>query len=316
MKLTNEKISTFIDKIYPNIGTISSIRPLHSQINSETYEILTNNDNFVLHHNNFDNKKRIEKMCQILNEIHGYNSKIIFPIKTKYGNFSKNNWYLTKFEVGSFFSGNKKEFLNLAKNLSLLHKKLNNNYHYPFRPNQRNYNLFQQNEILIIKRKLSKIKYLSKFEKLIKKNFEIVETEINKNLLYVNKNFIQKQIIHFDLHPGNIIFENNNVKCFLDFNSMRMGNPMEDVVFSSFRFACKISQKPKTISDLMINFLDEYDNEKIIYENSDLQFMLIRCILYRVCFILRKYFFQLSDLWLSDLENQLFYLKLARKIFK
>lgn len=315
MKFDEKKLSTFINNTYANLGIISSISLLNSHENGETYQILTNNGDFVLHRNKSDNKKRIEKMCQILSEVHECNCKVIFPIKTKYDDFSKNNYYLTKFEKGDFFVGTKKEFINLAKNLSLLHKNFNNQY-YPFKPNQRNYNLFQENELSIIKRKISKIKTPSKFEKLIKQNLHIIEIEIKKNILYLDKTVIQKQIIHFDLHPRNVIFENGDVKCFLDFNSMRMGNPIQDVVFSGFRFACQISQNHKIISDLMITFLDKYNDKKISYENSYLQFILIRSILIRICFILRKYFFQSSDSWISDLENQLFYLKLAKKILK
>lgn len=317
MKFTKKRISTIIEEIYPKIGIICSINQLeHTNVNSETYKIITNKGKFVFHHNNFDKKRRIEKMCEILNKVSTNYSKIVQPIKTKEGDFSKNNCYLTKYEEGKKFSGSKKEFFNLAKNLSKLHKKFNeNDFNYLFRPNQQNYKLLNLNEILIIEQKLLKIKDFTKNENIVKQNLKIIKIEIEQNLLFTNKIISQKQLIHFDLHPENLLFKNGDVKLFLDFNSMRMSYPMEDIIFSSFRFACKISQNPKVIRELIISFFTKYSNRKIFYNKSELNFLLIRCILYRICFILRKYFFQFSTLWISDLQSQLNYLKLAKKIF-
>lgn len=315
MLFNQEKLSNFIKKNYSNIGQIISVRQFHFQKNSETYEVITKKGHFVLHHNNFDNKLRTEKMCLLLNKISKQNSKIICPLKTRENTFSKNNWYLTKFEDGKIFSGKRKEFFNLSKNLLLLHKNLKNiSNDYNFRPNHKNYKLLESDEILKIKKKLFKNK-LTKHEKIVKQNFSIIEFEIKKSMAFQKKILSKKQVIHFDLHPGNILFKNSNVKLFLDFNSMRIGYPIEDVMFSSFRFAYVISKNPKKIHFMIFSFLNEYYNNNIPFENSELKLILIRNILYRICFILRNHFFNFSDYWISDLEKQIEYLKLIKKIF-
>jgi Ser/Thr protein kinase RdoA (MazF antagonist) len=315
MKSINDKIDSLFENFYPNLGTISSIDPLSLQENSETHKIVTNKGKYVFHHNKFDNKKRIEKMCQILNEISKNDSKTVQFIEMNYNDFSKNSCYLTNFVEGKKFHGTKKEFLNLSKNLFNLHKKLNDiTFHYPFYPNRKNYALLQGNDILILKRKLSKIDHRSKNENVLIKNFRIIENEIQQTLSYVQKDTSQKQLIHFDLHPGNVLFKNNNVNVFLDFNSMRYGHILEDVVFCGFRFAYNMTKQPKSIFNLIILFLKNYD-ENLDYVVSDLKFFLTRCILNRICFILRKKFFQHSDLWFDNLSSQINYLKLTKKIF-
>jgi Ser/Thr protein kinase RdoA (MazF antagonist) len=310
------KISIFVENFYPEIGTILSISSMHSLINSDTYKIIADKGSYVLHHNKYDKKKRIEKMCQILNEISESNSKVIQFLKNKNGDFSKNNYYLSKFEDGQIFSGNKKKYFDLAKKLVVLHTKLDKySIDYLFKPNYKYYKLLKKDELLIIKNKISKIKNLTKIDSIIKKNLLLIENEITKSHTYPNNIFLKKQLIHFDLHPGNIIFENDSVKLFLDFNSMRNGFLMEDVLFCGFRFAYKIDSRPKYLYRLLKSFIKEYDDKTIVFTDSDLDFLLSRFILYRISFILKNHFISNSDLWLSDLENQLRYLKSTKKMF-
>ena len=116
MKSMNNKIPILIRDFYSNLGTIQSIECIHSETNSEIHKISTKNDQYLLHHNMFDNDKRIEKMCQVLNQISIFNPNVIKPIKNQFKNFSQNKFYLTKFENGELFSGSQKEYFDLAKN--------------------------------------------------------------------------------------------------------------------------------------------------------------------------------------------------------
>ena len=317
MRFSNDRIPEFVREFYPNLGTILSTNTLFLQENSETYKISTKKGQYVLHHNKFDSTKRIEKMCQILDEISKNNSKVIQLIKNKNNAFSENKCFLTKFKDGNKFSGTKKEFLDLARNLSCLHSKLEkSNTEYSFRPNQNYYSFLTINEINKINKILEKNKQLTKTEKIIRKNFLLIVNELERNSLYFFKNSAKKQIIHFDLHPGNVLFDKKSVNMFLDFNSMRYGHAVEDVIFSAFRFASQIDKNPIQIYKLITLYLKKYYDEKIIYNKYDLEYFLIRSILYRICFILKKYFFHHSTLWISDIQNQLNYLKLAKKTFR
>lgn len=312
MKFTNKTVLYFTEKFYPHIGTIYSVKPLFSRENSLLFKIITSKGQYVFHHNTNDKKSRIEKMCNLLNYISKNDSIIIQFIKNKTNEFSKNQCYLTKFEIGNTFAKNKNQYLNLAKKLSLLHRTLSKSkISYSFSPNQKFYSLLKPEEILFIKKKIRSSS--SKHEFLIKQNFSMIENEIKNISAFVAKTYLDKQLIHFDIHPGNVLFKNNAI-VFLDFNSMRNGYVIEDVVFSGFRFAYQINSHPKHISQLLLSFIKTYD-KKIIIDEKELKVFLIRCILYRICFILKKHFFQLSDSWISDLEQQLKFLKLAKNTF-
>lgn len=316
MKSINNKIPILIRDFYSNLGTIQSIECIHSEINSEIHKITTKNDQYLLHHNIFDNDKRIEKMCQVLNQISISNTNVIKPIKNQFKNFSQNKFYLTKFESGKLFSGSKKEYFDLAKKLNTLHKQLDNyNLEYNFRPNHNSYKLFTNKEITIIKKQLLKIKHKDKIDLIIHKNIPFIENQITKSSTIIKNKTFKKQLIHFDLHPNNVLFTNKSAKLFLDFNSMRKGYLIEDILFCGFRFGYQVSSNPKIIYNLLHLFLKKYFNKKISYTDKDLNYFLSRFILYRICFILRIHFFSNSDLWISDFNNQLKYLKLVNKIF-
>ena len=96
---------------------------------------------------------------------------------------------------------------------------------------------------------------------------------------------------------------------------MRKGYLIEDILFCGFRFGYQVSSNPKIIYNLLHLFLKKYFNKNISYTDKDLNYFLSRFILYRICFILRNHFFSNSDLWISDFNNQLKYLKLVNKIF-
>ena len=317
MKSIDDEISIIVRDFYSNLGTIQSIECIHSQINSEIYKISTKNQQFLLHHSKYDSDKRIEKMCKILNQISKNNQNVIKSIKNQFGNFSQNKFYVTKFENGKLFSGSKKEYFDLAKKLNILHKQLDNyNLKYNFRPNNKSYKLFTNKEFVIIKKQLLKIKYKDKIDTIIDKNILFIENQITKYSIIPKNNIFEKQLIHFDLHPNNVLFINKSLKLFLDFNSMRKGYLIEDVLFCGFRFGYQISSNPKIIHNLLHLFLKKYFNKKISYTDEDLNYFLSRFILYRICFILRNHFFSKSNLWVSDFNNQLKYLKLINKIFR
>ncbi len=126
----------------------------------------------------------------------------------------------------------------------------------------------------------------------------------------------KKQLIHGDLHPKNVIFSNNKVKVILDLNSMRNGLKIEDVVFASFRFGSYYTNDIKKIMISMETFVQTY----LLYNYLDdvelkyFHFFLKHMILSRISFLLKKRYFQNSNLWKKDLMKHLKSLKIADKI--
>ena len=148
------------------------------------------------------------------------------------------------------------------------------------------------------------------------------ELGIKQSILdYQNSNIIKKlnlkkQLIHGDLHPKNVIFSNNKVKVFLDFNSMRKGLKIEDVMFSSFRFASFYSSDTKKILISMETFLKTYlsYNKLDTVELENYHYFLKHMILSRISFLLKKRYFHNSNLWKKDLTKHLNSLKIVEKM--
>ena len=152
---------------------------------------------------------------------------------------------------------------------------------------------------------------------LIFKNLNFLESltfESNFEKQY-NKLKFKKQLIHFDLHPGNILFSNNKVSGILDFNAMRQGFIIQDVVFSSFRFAILQTNSPLKVQNIIQNFMNLYNENNPIPKQSEYAFEILQHILLgRVNYILKKRYFFNSNIWINDLTRNIASLILANKI--
>lgn len=242
------------------------------------------------------------------------------PIKRKDGNFvdSKNRIFLTKFYSGKQFDGSTHELIDLAKNIALLHKilvKYTGTYNY--RTNQKFYKILSKYDLQRIKNLILSKKKKKSFDLKVLKNFEFIQKCISEDKIILKKiKNMKKQLIHSDLHPGNVIFHNNKVVAIIDFNSLKKGNLFEDLAFSTFRFGSyglKDSEKIKKRIELFLEIYRKYnsfDNKQLF----EIGLFFRHMTLYRLCYILRKYYFKNSHLWLRDFDKHLNYLKLEKKI--
>ena len=144
-----------------------------------------------------------------------------------------------------------------------------------------------------------------------------IHTKINKYKSFIDydRTKFKKQLIHFDLHPGNILFLNNKVSGILDFNAMRQGFIIQDVVFSSFRFAILQTNSPLKVQNIIQNFMNLYNENNPIPKQSEYAFEILQHILLgRVNYILKKRYFFNSNIWINDLTRNITSLILANKI--
>ena len=143
------------------------------------------------------------------------------------------------------------------------------------------------------------------------KNFEILKKSIEENstaFQNVKNKFKQKQLIHHDLHPDNVIFNNNKLQAIIDFNSMRKGFVIQDISFAFFRFI-NIS-KLKDIRKEKIIFIQTYIKYNKIEIDEELVDEFFKYeILKRLSFIIRKKYFHNSVRWIKDFEKNIVYLK-------
>lgn len=315
--MSSINISEYIEEYYPNVSQIKKIK-IKKSINSINYNIQTKNDNYILR-NFLDGSKplQIEKICKIMNFCKKRNVKVIEPLKNKKGSFvdTKKLVYLSKFYEGKLFSGNPKQIQSLAKNLAVLHSVLKiNKISYNYRTNYQYYKTLNFKELQKIKKRL---KNINPFEKNLSNNYEFLIkcfNEDEKKTSILKRHMPKKQLIHHDLHPGNVIFDRNEVSAIIDFNSLRKGLPIEDITFASVRFGSYNNSNKKRILDRIRNFVETYTAYNEIENNQlkEFNFYFSHEILSRISYILRMKYFRYSELWLKDFGMFLKFLKLAQ----
>ena len=317
-------VKDFFKENYSGIGTIKNFKTIQSnKINSINYLINTTRRKYVLH--NYLEKlssQKIEKICQIINFCAKNKVKVSKPIIQNDGNYTdfKNRVFLTEYYKRMPYKGTEREIIDAAKNLANLHKALKkSSIVYNFKTNEKYYKILTEKEFQKINSIILKKKKKYSLDKLILQNISFIQKILkhsSNNLNSISKLKFKKQLMHYDFHPGNVIFNNKKLVSIIDFNSMKMGLILEDVAFGSFRFALLNSRSIKDISRKIELFTETYNENNEINENYHqyLQSFLRRELLRRLSFILRKRYFYNSDLWSTDFEKNLKFLKLANKL--
>ena len=309
-----------IQENYNNIGKCRNYKLINAQnINSINYLINTSKQKFVLR--TFSNNSQInkmEKICEIMDFCVTNDAKVYRPIKTNDGTFviPREKAFLTEFYTGTHFSGSEKEIISVAKALARLHKTLEAvKIQYNFRTNQSYYKIITDAEI-------------KKIIGLLKKKTDPIDIKINKKMPYIIERIqniskkttdskIKHHLIHHDLHPGNIIFQNKNVNVIIDFNSMRKGYRIEDVGFAGFRFAEQHSTTKDMIKNKLNLFCNTYnkENELSSKELENLSVLLEKKFLGRISYVLRKRYFRNDNSWIVDFDKNIKFLKIIQGLF-
>ncbi len=313
-----KETENFLKVNYSHLKKIHNIQLLdHNNINSINYLISTKTSKFVLHKiTDGSQSEKINSMCNILNYCSKNNAKVPKPITNNQNTYSKNSIYLTKYYEGNLFSGTKQEFKETAKEFAILHKTLSHNsIPYNFRIFQNSYKILQNDEIKLILKIIKNKKSTTPFDRLFLNNKDFIVKIIfeHKKLENENKSFERnsKQLIHNDLHPKNIIYHNRRVSVILDFGSMRKGNILEDIAFTSYRFSTHNTKKISDIKNNIVFFINEYlnHNELSIINSKRLEYFFIKKILNRLSFILKMNYFSNSFIWNSDFIKHIRFLQ-------
>jgi len=173
------------------------------------------------------------------------------PIKSLEGGLfvaNKNNYYaLFSFIQGSHFLPAKVNYLAVAKEVGNLHKVLGSldkkNIEKIKKLSQANKNIYY-NRIKIysvkdlerIEQKIEKIKNQNKTIKIIKQELPFLKNTIQEVSCYLPQlKKLPKSIIHSDLHPHNLLINNQKVAAILDFDSMRESERVRDVAVAMYR---------------------------------------------------------------------------------
>jgi len=317
------KIKSYLESNYPGIGKVNRYEKLsHHNINSLNHLIYSQSGKYLLKQiTNSSSGKKIEKICEILNFCYHKKVKVPKLIQRFDGKFvDKKNITLSKFYSGNKFDGTVKEIQDLAKNVAILHKILRRHHgSFNYRTNEKFYKLLTLKELKNIQKKIEAKKRRTKLDMIFMQNYSYIKNclvgDFETNKIIKKQNF-QKQIIHSDLHPENVIFQKRKLLVILDFESMKSGRTLEDLAFAACRFGCynttssyAIKKKIKLFVDayLTVNYVDKQELNYIGYFFNHIT-------LQRICYILRKYYFADSDLWINNFAKHLKLLKLIKKI--
>lgn len=307
--MKTSEISNFLQENYSFFGKNIRVKSITlKESNNKNFLITSKTKKFVFHiinENLFS--KQIEKICEILQFCHDNGAKVQSPIKNNKGHFVNKKFlsYLTKYSIGKQSSGKNLELINLAKQLAKLHIVFSKcKISYNFKTNESFYKILNQQEIKKIQNIIKKKSKKNIFDKNVLKNLNLISTFMNKLYSFNSKQKSKsKQLIHFDLHPGNVLFKNNNVVTFLDFNSIRKGIVWEDVAFSSFRFAI-LSKKHQSISNSIQIFVTTYlKNSKNYSKLPEINNFLLLRILKSISYILRKQYFSNENMSSTELQK-------------
>ncbi len=325
MGIKQKNINLYFTEYYPSLGSIKSIEPIrHNNIHSINFLISTAKGKYVLR--NFMGGScpaKIEKICFILDSCLKQGAKVLRPIKNKANKYVdyKRKVYLTRYYEGGLYNGSIVGLKNVAKNIALLHSALAQNLiEYKYSLNRSYYQLLTPTGLKRIEAIIIAKKNKNDFDKKVLVNINYLKERFaeNKQSSVHLKKFRQKQLIHFDLTPANIIVRNNKVVAIIDFNAMRKGDKIEDLAFASFRFSVIKASHPEKIKRRLKVFIDCYSSYSDV---SKEQLNLLDCyytkiVLGRLSYILKKRYYVGCKMWCSDFDKNINFLRLAQKIGK
>ncbi len=309
--IKKNEIKKNLNENYSNIGKIKTVKLLNQDNNSINFIVKTSKDNYVLKKFlDVKNSKKIEKICQILIISKKKKAKVIEPIIRNNGNYvdNRNHFYLMKYYSGKHYSKNILQLKDIARNLAIFHKSIQ---HVSKKNNMRNnykyYKILKENELKQIFKKIKNKKIKDQTDQKILKNYSLLISNFKKyhSDNKIKKILFKKQLIHFDVHPKNVIFRKNHVVSILDFHSIGTGYQITDVSFAAFRFSLENTWNPKKIMMLVKLFIDTYTKYNVLKQNqfSVLSYYFFEEVLKRISYILRKKYIENFQEWSNDFEK-------------
>jgi Ser/Thr protein kinase RdoA (MazF antagonist) len=321
-KHLQDKLISYLKINYRNLGTIRNLELItHNNINSINYLIYSAKGTYVLR-NFCDNSdiKKMEKICNILNFCACKGAKVFRIIKNNSGIYvdKKRKMYLTKYYDGGIYSGSNIEIKNLAKSLAFLHKELSKTHlKYNYRPRQRCYYLLNSSELKNVRKIIRGQKDMQ--SRIVFRHLTVISKLLASShyfLEHIKDSNLKKQLIHYDLHPGNVIFYRKNVSAIIDFNLMRKGVLIEDVAYACFRFSSYNVYTTQEILKKMTLFIQTYLQYNSV-DKREIRFFdqyLMRVILGNLSCVIRQKFLRGNNEWDADIEKFINFALLLHKI--
>jgi hypothetical protein len=274
-----------------NFYNIASKNP-----NSEIYKLSYIDKKLVLKVEKITKTKNIVKIFNILKK-HKLNCKILKPIffnkEKNYLIYKKNIITLYPYLDGNLFSGNKKQFNStineIINTFYVLSKiKLDNKL------NALNYFKKNENQIINqISKNEKKIELFFKNEKRFNfsKHANLILYEwkrLRKKKIFPGK----KQLVHFDIHPHNLLMKNNKLVGILDLSSLKnmpIGYALSYSFLKILRQHLSNYKINKNCKFLVNNFIKKVNKKlKLKFNKETIRDLAMTEILRRIVIILKK----------------------------
>ena len=124
---------------------------------------------------------------------------------------------------------------------------------------------------------------------------------------------LPKQIIHFDLHPHNLLTDGKKLSAILDFDSLRFFERMRGVAFSMHRLVRQhvVFTNPKNVKIAVANakevFLRAYQKENQLTEEElgAVAYFIRHEALSRLSLVIKNLLYKNNSAWKGDFEKQI-----------
>lgn len=255
--------------------------------------------------------ERVERICRILDYLHSNGGKVQEVIREKGAGFVNKECgcWVTKHYIGDFHDGREKQIKNFAHELARIHLLLKDcKIPFNYFLNRREYKSPTLEEWETI---YNTIPYPPNIQDKI-----VLET---KDMLREGYDLLERcnadastQLIHFDLHPKNVLFQDDDVAVILDFNAMRRLNILQDVAFAAFRFAYYLNKDYSFVREYSSKFVTYY-NEINQIDMGKFDYYLLKRLLYLTSYILKCRYLEEKPLEDVDLKKYTNFVKVAMK---
>lgn len=309
-------IQEFICKSYSKLGEIDSITGVQAhEINSRNYILQCGISKNKYICKILEKDTRIKTILEILEYCLSKKQKVSKVVLSDQGNslieFGNRIFCILHYEEGNIFTGDIKEIKSFASNLASLHLTLEN-YHgdVPRVKKHKYYEHLTEEEFRNIGEEISQNSNNSSFDELVlgKMDFMVDCFKENKNyFLELDNQTFKKQTIHGDLNVMNVLFLNNKLQIFLDFNHAHNDDRIREVAFACMRFALHNTNDEDIIERRIRTFIEEYEisNPLSCLEKRSLDQYYINECLKRISYIIKSNYFYDDSKWNFDLKKHI-----------
>ena len=321
---------TIFGKYFKNSEILDIAQLNRSEVNSENFRVHAKVDGenkyFLLRrHKVLTNKKQIDFYIELLLQLEKQQVPVSAVIKSLDDTYSvsvENELYsLFDFIEARYFVPSEMALRSVALSIAKMHFALNkldqssadqikeysklSKVYYNVVPEYSEADFSQIIDLIIKQESITEVEQeLVDYWEVIKK----LIAEVKNNQTAIDK--LPQQIIHSDLHPHNILINDNTVRAIVDFDSVRLSQQARDVAFAIYRFGRQFFVSNKTLEKkdgVWLNklFLDSYCQIMPLDKTAiDLLPIIIKDeFLRKILFVMRGVYLDNNIDWKGDLAK-------------